>query len=374
VAATSTRAVVTARQRGALDRTVAAVCTIAVCLVVVACGGSSSESAGDSPAGGDGALATVEAIDPQVAVRRGDGAFTALQGSSELGQGDQVQTDASGFAQVVFFDGSWQRVEADTTLTLTELVDIEGGQTVRTGIDKGRAWQRVEALTDDEDAFAVDTPVAVASVRGTAFAVDCDGEPIACTYSVVEGIVEVAVSGGAVVPVTPGEVLRVPLDQPAGEPQNVGVDALRGDPWIAKNLALDASDPPTSPGGGSPGGTVTAASGPFYDAANSICEAAGEQNAEIGVSAAGDEAVREQAEVLDAAIAQLDALEPPPEVADEFDQMLAAYRRRTTLVAQALAAPAEERRALVTELLSATATGADHARGLGLLSCVVSPS
>jgi hypothetical protein len=349
-------------------------CVLTLLVVVTACSSGGSESAGDGGGGGARALATVEVIDPQVAIRRGDGGFAGLSGSAELGQGDQVQTDTTGFAEVVFFDGSWQRVEADTTLTLTELVDIEGGQTVRTGIDKGRAWQRVESLTDDEDAFEVDTPVAVASVRGTSFAIECAGEPTTCRYSVVDGVVDVAVSGGVSVSVTAGQVLNVPTDAAVGQPETVGIDALRADPWIAENLALDASDPPTLSGGPSTGGTVIAATGPFFDAANTICETAGAQNAQIGSTAEGDEAVRQQAAVLDAALDQLDALEPPSEAADDFDQMLDAYRRRTALVAQALAASAAERQALVTELLAVTATGADQARRLGLLSCVVSPN
>jgi hypothetical protein len=348
-------------------------CLVAFGLSAVACGGS--ESAGDTPSGGGGSgpLATVEVIDEQVAVRRGDGGFTTLQGSSDLGQGDQVQTDTTGFAEVVFFDGSWQRVEAGTTLTLTELVDIEGGQTVRTGIDKGRAWQRVESLTDDEDAFDVDTPVAVASVRGTAFAIDCTGAPSSCTYSVIEGVVDVTVSSGQTAAVTAGQTLTVPVDQPLGPPQTVGVDVLRQEPWIAKNLALDASDPPARPGGGSTGGTIVAATGPFFDAANTICETAGERNAEIRNTVEGDEAARRQAQVLDEAIMQLDALEPPPEAADDFQAMLDAYRRRTALVGQALNAPAAERQALVNEMLAVTGTGADHARRLGLVQCVLTP-
>jgi hypothetical protein len=169
-------------------------------------------------------------------------------------------------------------------------------------------------------------------------------------------------------------MLIVPTDQPVGTPQTGGVDALRQDPWIAKNLARDAADPPTRSGGSSTGGTLVTATGPFYDTANSICETAGAQNARIGDTVAGDEAVRQQAAVLDDAVAQLDALDPPPEAADDFEQMLDAYRRRTALVARALDASATERQALVTELLAITATGAEHARRLGLFACVISPS
>jgi hypothetical protein len=87
--------------------------------------------------------------------------------------------------------------------------------------------------------------VAVGSVRGTEFSIDCTVTPVACTFAVVDGVVVLALSGGSSVTLRAGDVLSVQQDAPVGTPQNVGVDQLKQDPWIAKNLALDASNPPS---------------------------------------------------------------------------------------------------------------------------------
>src|SRR5829696_5322512 len=90
-----------------------------------ACRGG-AESAGEGSGGGDPVLATVDVLAESVNVRRaGEADFAAVESGSEMGQGDELRTDATGFAEVVFFDGSWQRIDKDTTLALTELVDIE---------------------------------------------------------------------------------------------------------------------------------------------------------------------------------------------------------------------------------------------------------
>jgi hypothetical protein len=346
----------------------AGVWVVAFCAFAAACGGG-SESAGDGAGGGDGVLATIEPISADVTVQRGGAsAFEPVQGTEDLGQGDKVRTDATGLGEIVFFDGSWQRIDAGTEVALTELVDIEDGQVVRTGLDVGRAWQRVESLTTEDDAYEVDTPVAVASVRGTEFSIDCRGEPIVCTFSVVGGAVELAVSGGTSVTLSAGQTLAVSQSEPIGTPQTVGVDQLRQDPWIARNLALDQSDPPAAPGGAqideSPGAT-----GEFAVEANAICETAGAQSAAVDGDA--DTIAAQQAVVLDGALDQLEELDPPAEIADQFQLMIGSYRQRTALVRQALDAPAEERQGLVTDLVETTATGAAVARDLDLESCIV---
>ena len=347
----------------------AAVGLAAICVVATACGGG-NESAGDGAGGGDGVLATVEAINTDVAVQHGDGGtFESVQGTDDLSQGDKVRTDATGTGEIVFFDGSWQRIDTGTEVALTELVDIEDGKVVRTGLDKGRAWQRVESLASEDDSYEVDTPVAVASVRGTEFSIDCQGAPIVCTFSVVDGVVDVAVSGGATVALSAGQTLAVPQNAPAGAPQTVGVDQLRQDPWIARNLALDASDPPTPPGGAQNDDDSPGATGEFAVEANDICETAGAQSAAIDGDA--DTVAEQQSVVLDGALDQLEQLDPPAEIAAQFDQMIAHYRDRTELVRQALPASADERQALVSQLVEATAAGASIARELDLESCVV---
>lgn len=342
-------------------------------LAPTACSGG-AESAGDgSSAGGEPTLATVEVITEAATVRRGgvSDVVPARDGDS-LAQGDQLSTDATGSAEVVFFDGSWQRIDHDTTLTLTELVDIEGGRVVHTGIDGGRAWQRVRALTTDEEVVEVDTPVAVATVRGTAFSIECTTDPVACSFAVVEGAVALTFANAGETTLRAGQRLTVRRDEPPGVPEDVGMAALQQDPWIADNLARDAADPPTPPPGG--GVVVTPLDPELVEAAEALCVEAGAQSEVVATSGIGsDDVARQQADILDATLDQLATLEPPPEAADRFAAMIDDYRRRTQLVRAALAAPPDERAALVSQLLAATAAGAAQARALGLDDCVIRP-
>jgi len=348
-------------------------------LVLSACSGSGGgESASDDAPSADGTevLATVRTLDPQVSVQAGGStAPEPVADERDLAQGDQVQTDAAGFAEITFFDGSWQRLEANTSVAMTELVDIEDGHIVRTGLDQGKAWNRVGALTSDEDAYAVDTPVAVASVRGTKFSIGCTPAPVACTFQVVEGTVELAVSNGQTVALTAGTQLVVDQDQPLGTPETVGVAALEADPWIAQNLEKDRTDPPAPPGAGSTSGTgpTAQATGELASQASDICERAGAQNAAISAPSA-DEQARQQAVVLAGALDELDALQPDPEVAEPYARMIARYRTRVDLVNQALASNPDQRRELVAQLNEATAEGAALARSIGLEACALRTS
>ena len=71
---------------------------------------------------------------------------------------------------------------------------------------------------------------------------------------------------------------------------------------------------------------------------------------------------------------QLAALDPAEEIATDYQLMIDSYRRRTALVDQALAASADGRPPLVSQLLGETATGADAARRMGLNDCILRSS
>lgn len=167
----------------------------------------------------------------------GDGFVEASEGET-LVVGDAVRTDATGFAELTYHDGSWMRVESEATLTIEDLADSEDGQVVSTSIDTGQAWSRVKELSEPDDEFVLDTPVASAGVRGTAFAVGCDGDT-ECTFSVLEGEVLVTPNVGDPVTLTAGQSLTITAGEEPPAPSQPGVEALEADPFIAKNLELD---------------------------------------------------------------------------------------------------------------------------------------
>lgn len=129
---------------------------MAVAALVAGCGGS------DDPASSGGSddevTATLATITTNIDTDTGDGFTDATEGE-KLTTGDRVRTDDTGFAELTYHDGSWQRVENSATLTIEELVDTSDGQVVSTSIDTGDAWNRVRSLAEPDDEHTVDTPV-----------------------------------------------------------------------------------------------------------------------------------------------------------------------------------------------------------------------
>lgn len=210
-------------------------------LVAAGCGDDTTNSSdgdgGSSGSGSEAVSATLAIITTDIDTDTGDGFTDATEGE-ELVVGDRARTDTTGFAELTYHDGSWMRIESEATLTIDDLADTDDGQTVATSIDTGEAWNRVAELTEPDDDYTLDTPVATAAVRGTAFAVDCDGDT-ACTFSVIDGEVLITPDLGDPVTLTAGQTLTITADQQPPPPDEPGIDALTEQPFIAKNLELD---------------------------------------------------------------------------------------------------------------------------------------
>lgn len=214
-------------------------------LLAAGCGsddGSDNASPGEDATSADVVSAVLGIITTNIETDSGDGFAEATEGES-LVVGDQVKTDATGFAEVTYHDGSWMRVESEATLMIDDLADTDDGQVVSTSIDTGEAWNRVRELSEPEDEFVVDTPVASAAVRGTAFSIDCDGDT-SCTFSVLEGEVLITPDVGDPVTLTAGQSLTVTTGEEPPAPEEPGVEALSAEPFIAKNLQLDREQDP----------------------------------------------------------------------------------------------------------------------------------
>ena len=184
--------------------------------------------------------ATLEVIDRAIDVERDESGYEQGESGMGLAVGDSVRADATGFGEVQFFDGSWMRIEASAIVAIEELAATDDGHSVRTSITGGRSWQRVEELTDSGDRFEVETPVGTAAVRGTGFSIDCTLGEETCEFMVPEGRVQVTVSADTKVVVEAGERLLVEKGEDPGEPDRMVPDEMYNDPWIAKNLELDA--------------------------------------------------------------------------------------------------------------------------------------
>lgn len=108
-----------------------------------------------------------------------------VTGPSQLSNGDKVTTGPASAATITFPNGSETRLDENTSLTITTT-----GDKVSLFQNLGRSWSRVAKLAGTSETFEVETPTAVATVRGTSFATTISGDD--SSIDTDEGQVEVA--------------------------------------------------------------------------------------------------------------------------------------------------------------------------------------
>ena len=189
-----------------------------------------------SPEQDPAVVGDASAIEAGVELRGGaDAPFVLLDAVEPVAVGDGVRTDTTGFAEIAYFDGSRTRLDIDTEFEVVELINDAGAASTRTSMGVGRTWHRVESLGEGE--FTVETSQATATVRGTAFVLDCFTAD-SCTYLVFEGIIELTLADGSVVEVIGPAEVEV-IRGVAGPVTPVTLDRLLGDPWLLDNANRD---------------------------------------------------------------------------------------------------------------------------------------
>jgi hypothetical protein len=170
---------------------------------------------GSSPA--QASFTTLSVISGTVEVRdEGAGDFRPAEDGETLDVGDRVRTGADSRALITFFEGSTLEMEPETEVTMERLEgQEEGGFFTQIGQSLGVTWHRVVEFTDPRSAYEVDTPSAVAAVRGTLFqagvgAFDVFAGKLAVHAHGVEKIVDAGMS----TQVTPGGPPLDPFQSP----------------------------------------------------------------------------------------------------------------------------------------------------------------
>ena len=88
----------------------------------------------------------------------------------ELAVGDTITTGSNGSATLTFFDGSVMEIKANSEILVNELTTLSTGSTVVSLKEQvGNTINRIGKLVDSSSKYEVDTPAAVAVVRGTVF-------------------------------------------------------------------------------------------------------------------------------------------------------------------------------------------------------------
>jgi hypothetical protein len=158
-----------------------------------------------------GATTMVTVISGDVLVQHGATAsFVTATDGEVLAAGDTIRTADGARAVLTYFEGSTVTIEPNTELTIeTASASSDGSTIVVMKQSVGRTWHVVTKLITGNSKYDVKTPASTASVRGTAFQVDSDGERTVVTTT--EGTVVDRVPD----PDRPGQTVDVPV--PAGK-------------------------------------------------------------------------------------------------------------------------------------------------------------
>ena len=206
---------------------------------------------------GLGAVGDAVAIAAGVEWRAGEGGpYAPVVASQPVAVGDGVRTDATGFAEVAYSDGSRTRLDANTEFEVVAVSDDAGNPVTRTALEVGRMWNRVPTVAAASGGFVVETSQATATVRGTALLVSCLTVE-SCDYSVIEGVADVTLADDTVITVTAPATLDVTNGVATG-PTPLAWDGLFGDPWLVANTDRDVE------AGFADRATVYQAYGPAY--------------------------------------------------------------------------------------------------------------
>ena len=183
----------------------------------------------------DDAPAQLRIRQDAISVRHGSSDFTAAQEGEDLGSGDEIRSDASGQAQIEFFDSSVVRMDSETQFTLREVADRTDARDILLKMDGGRTWNRVAEMTSTRDRFEVRLPSATVSVHGTTFLVDCRTQDT-CYVVGFDGSTELTSSAGGKRTVDDGDCVRT-----SGQGSSVCDEKALGliDNWVKENLADD---------------------------------------------------------------------------------------------------------------------------------------
>ncbi|MEA3345438.1 MAG: FecR domain-containing protein [Chloroflexota bacterium] len=164
-------------------------------------------------------MVTLEAMSGVVEVRPAEGeTWLPASPAQRLEGGDCVRTGPLSAATLVFFDGSTTELEAETEVTIAQMISRRDGRGRVVILYQwvGRSHHRVERLPNRASRFEIETPATVAVVRGTEFSVAVKANG-ATQVEVWEGFVEVTAREKSV-QVQSGEMTHVLPDLPPAQP------------------------------------------------------------------------------------------------------------------------------------------------------------
>jgi hypothetical protein len=164
-------------------------------------------------------IATLDRVSGAVEILpASDDTWHMVAAGEQVEAGDQIRTGSLSTARLVFFEGSTTDLMASTEVAVTQVSARRQGSDKIIALHQrlGRTYSRVEQLSDRASRFEIETPTAVAGVRGTEFAIVVEGDGTT-SVAVVEGLVEVTAQETTVT-VLAGEKTTVQPERPPSPP------------------------------------------------------------------------------------------------------------------------------------------------------------
>jgi hypothetical protein len=125
-------------------------------------------------------------------LRAGSSTWQPVEADTQIEAGGRVRTGPDAAVQLTFFEGSTTDLTSNTEVSIDQMSSLKKdvGRVIILQQWTGRTYHRVQPLLDVGSRFEVETPSAVASVRGTEFALDVEADGVTRVV-VVEGLVNV---------------------------------------------------------------------------------------------------------------------------------------------------------------------------------------
>ncbi len=215
--------------------------TLAVVFALAAQSGASSDSGIVVELGGGSAA--VSFLEGSAWLKKdGRDPEQPLKSGSRVFAGDVVRTGVGSRLELALPEGSFLRFDENTSFTMMASVyqEAEESRSIRIRMILGKAWARVSRLFKGRGGFAIETPTAVAGVRGTTYRLNLEKDHSAMV-KVYDGEVEVR-RRRIEAPSTPGTApLKTPHPVPGPKPV-AGPQAVAMEDWVYIVGALQQID------------------------------------------------------------------------------------------------------------------------------------
>ncbi|MET0420328.1 MAG: FecR domain-containing protein [Acidimicrobiia bacterium] len=200
-------------------------------------GGSAAEPSLAAAQASTTPLAKLHIIRPAVELRaKGNTEFRAARDGATLRQGDALRTDAAGFVEVEYADGSLTRLGPSTEFSIARLTEERGGRQTRGSITVGDTWNRAAKVTES-GSFEMQSGRTTAAVEGTAFAFSCTA-PGTCDITDVVDNVNVTTTTGQRAALTPATSI-VAVNDVLSPATHLTREQMLANPFFVENLLLD---------------------------------------------------------------------------------------------------------------------------------------